>query len=46
MAKRIQNYTGNQQDTDEIQDLVMQLESVCNKAYIELEEELNLIKNP
>ena len=46
MAKRIQKYTDNQQDTDEIQDLVMQLECVCNKAYIELEEELNLIKNP
>ena len=46
MAKRIQKYTGNQQDTEEIQDLVMQLESVCNKAYIELEEELNLFKNP
>ena len=46
MAKRIQKFTGNQQDTEEIQDLVMQLESVCNKAYIELEEELNLIKNP
>jgi CheY-like chemotaxis protein len=45
MAKKIHKYTGNQQDTDEIQDLVLQLESVCNKACVELEGELNLIKN-
>jgi hypothetical protein len=44
MAKKVQEYAGTQQQTDRIYDLVKQLESVCNQAYIELEEELKIIK--
>jgi NTP pyrophosphatase (non-canonical NTP hydrolase) len=45
MAKKIQEYTGTLQHLDEIPDLVLQLETVCNQACKELEEEFNLIKN-
>jgi HPt (histidine-containing phosphotransfer) domain-containing protein len=44
MAKKVQEYAGTQQQTDRIYDLVKQLESVCNQACIELEEELKIIK--
>jgi len=45
MAKKVQEYAGTQQQTDKIHKLVQQLESVCNQACVELEEEFNLIKN-
>lgn len=45
MAKKIQEYAGTTQHTDRIQDLVPQIEIVCNKACKELEEEFSLIKN-
>ena len=45
MAKEIQEYARTQQHTDNIPDLVIQLETVCNQACTELEKELNLIKN-
>ena len=45
MAKKVQEYAGTQQHTDRIHDLVLQLETVCNQASIELEEEFNIIKN-
>ena len=45
MAKKIQEYASTQQQTDGILDLVLQLESVCNKACEELKEELITIKN-
>ncbi|MDO9186524.1 MAG: ATP-binding protein [Bacteroidia bacterium] len=45
MAKKVQEYSSIQEQTHEIHDLVMQLESVCLQACIELEEEFNTIKN-
>ena len=45
MAKKVQEYASNQQQTEGILDLVLQLETVCVKACKELEEEFNLIKN-
>ena len=45
MAKQIQEYASNQQQTDGIPDLVLQLEKVCNQACKELEIEFNAIKN-
>ena len=45
MAKKVQEYAGTQKLTDKISDLVDQLESVCNQACVELEEELSIIKN-
>lgn len=44
MAKKIQNLTSKQELTDEIQDLVIQLEDICMKVSEELEEELKIIK--
>ena len=45
MAKKVQEYAGTQQQTDGIPDMVMQIESICAQACIELEEEFNTIKN-
>lgn len=45
MAKAIQEYASTQQQTDEISDLVLQLENVCLQACEELEVEYNTIKN-
>ncbi len=45
MAKKIQEYASTQQQTEGISELVLQLENVCLKACIELEEEFNTIKN-
>jgi hypothetical protein len=44
MAKKVQEYASTQQQTDNIQDMVLKLEDVCRRACIELEEEYNLIK--
>ncbi|MET0760078.1 MAG: hypothetical protein ABWZ56_06640 [Flavobacterium sp.] len=44
MAKKIQDLTSKQELTDEIQDLVIQLEDICTQACEELEEELKIIK--
>ena len=45
MAKKVQEYAGTRQQTEKIHDLVMQLEDICNQACIELDEEVNMIKN-
>jgi CheY-like chemotaxis protein len=45
MAKKVQEYAGTQQQIEKIDYLVTQIESICNKACAELEEEFNLIKN-
>jgi PAS domain S-box-containing protein len=45
MARKVQEYAGTQQQVDKIHNLVTQLESICNQACMELEEEFNLIKN-
>jgi NTP pyrophosphatase (non-canonical NTP hydrolase) len=43
-AKKIQEYSGTKKHLEEIKELVLQVENVCSKACIELEEELNQIK--
>jgi CheY-like chemotaxis protein len=45
MAKKVQEYAGTRQQTEKIHDLVTQLEDICNQACIELDEEVNIIKN-
>jgi len=45
MARKIQEYASNQEHTEEISDLVTQLEKVCLLACDELKTELNAIKN-
>jgi len=45
MAKKIQEYAHNQEQTDNIYDMILTLEEVCTKACHELQEELNLLKN-
>ncbi len=45
MAKKIQEYARTQEQMEEMQDLVLQLETVCVQACMELEEEFNTIKN-
>ena len=44
-AKKIQEYASAQKQTDEIHELVLQLENICTQACAELMEELNTIKN-
>ena len=44
MAKKIKEYASTQQQTDLIQGLVIQLETVCTQACIELKEEFNTLK--
>jgi PAS domain S-box-containing protein len=45
MAHKIQEYASNIESMGDINELILQLEVVCNSAYIELENELNTIKN-
>jgi len=45
MAKKVQEYASNQEQTDGIPDLVLQLENICVQACAELQEEFNTIKN-
>ncbi|MEI6822879.1 MAG: PAS domain S-box protein [Bacteroidota bacterium] len=45
MAKKVQEYASNQQQTEGILEIVLQLENVCKQACKELEEEFNLMKN-
>lgn len=46
MAKKLQEFASSQKYVDEIHDLAAQLESICNQACIELNEEiLNIKKN-
>ena len=44
MAKKIQEYAGSTQHTEQIPDLVLQVINVLEQANGELEEELTLIK--
>src|SRR5664280_2703226 len=44
MARKVQEYAGTQKQLDKIDNLVTQLESICNQACVELEEEFNLIE--
>jgi CheY-like chemotaxis protein len=45
MAKKVQEYARTQQQSDGIEDMVLQLETVCLQACEELKEEFNTIKN-
>ncbi len=45
MAKKVQDYASTKQKANDIDDLVLKLEEVCNQACVELERELNNIKN-
>jgi len=45
MARKVQEFAINQQRSDEMKDMVTQLETICNQACIELQEELKKIKN-
>lgn len=44
MAKRIQEFAIDQQQTERIHDMVIELESICNQACSELREEFNTMK--
>ncbi len=44
MAKKVQEFAGTQQQSEGINDMVLQIEVVCNQACIELKEEYNEIK--
>jgi CheY-like chemotaxis protein len=45
MAKKVQEYASTQKQSEEIPELVLQLEKVCTQACVELKSELNRIKN-
>jgi len=45
MAKQVKDYATTQQQSVEIQDLVIQIENVCIQACKELKEELHMIKS-
>lgn len=43
-AQKIQEYTSTQQHLDKVQELVIQIENICNQACIELKEEYYILK--
>jgi hypothetical protein len=45
MAKKVQDYAKNQQQSEGISELVSEIENVCNTACVELQAEYTLIKN-
>jgi PAS domain S-box-containing protein len=45
MAKKIQEYAVSKQHLDEVEELVVQIETICSRACDELKEEYKLIKN-
>jgi HPt (histidine-containing phosphotransfer) domain-containing protein len=45
MAKRVQDYAGTLMYTDQIAEMVLQLENICTQACTELEEELLMMEN-
>ncbi len=45
MAKKVMEYAQTQEQTEDINNFVMQLETVCVQACEELKEELDVIKN-
>jgi PAS domain S-box-containing protein len=45
MAKKVQEYASAQKQTEEISELVFQLETICTQACTELRVEFNRIKN-
>ncbi len=45
MAKKVQDYASNQQHSEGIPEMVLQLEEVCEQACVELTEDYNTFKN-
>ena len=45
MARKVQDYASTQQLTDVIPGMVLELESICSQACVELEQEFNTMKN-
>jgi len=45
MAKKVQDYAKNQQQSDGIAGCVLEIENVCTQACVELEAEYTIIKN-
>jgi PAS domain S-box-containing protein len=45
MAKKVMEYAQTQEQTEDINNFVLQLEAVCEQACEELKEELDVIKN-
>ena len=45
MAKKVQQYALTRKQADGISDIVLQLETICEQACNELEEEYKTIKN-
>jgi CheY-like chemotaxis protein len=45
MAKKVQEYASTQKQTEEITEMVLQLENICIQACLELQEEFDTIKN-
>ncbi len=45
MARKVQDFAKNQQQSDGISELVIQIDTVCTQACAELEAEYTLIKN-
>ncbi|MFA5971373.1 MAG: PAS domain S-box protein [Lentimicrobiaceae bacterium] len=45
MAKKVQDFAKNQQQSEGIYDLVLQIDTVCTQACVELEAEYTMIKN-
>ena len=45
MARKVQDFAKNQQQSNGISDMVLEIENVCTHACIELEIEFNSIKN-
>lgn len=45
IAKKVQEFATNQKQSDDIPEMVLQLESICEQACEELEVEFNTIKN-
>ncbi len=44
MAKKVQEYAATQKQTEEIPDMILQLEIICDQACLELTEEYNILK--
>lgn len=44
LAKKVQEHANSKLKTDEIEEMVFRLESICNQACLELEEEFNQLK--
>jgi len=45
MAKKVQDYAKNQQQSEGISQLVIEIENVCTTACVELQAEYTIIKN-